>query len=284
LVESDIRTIALDTFRGVDSVVNLAGISNDPAADLSPELTRSINFDGCVRVARLAKEAGVSRFIEMSSCSVYGAAEGVCTEEFSTNPLSLYAQMKVDVEEETMSLADGDFALTALRNSTAFGLSDRMRFDLVVNIMTLCGVRDRVIKIFGDGLQRRPLIHTADVAETCLQLIEEDPQKLSGEVYNLGAMSLNMKEVAQKVCKGVKAKLGETVEVVQIPEEADARDYEVSFDKFERTFEFRPSRTIEWAVDEIVEALQGGTLVPDRTCYTVSFYKSLIESYGSTLL
>lgn len=284
VIYGDVRDIGLDVFRGVDAVIDLAGISNDPAADLDPVLTKSINFDGCARVASMAKEAGVKRFIGMSSCSVYGVNRGVCDERTPRNPLSLYARMKADVEDEVLPMSNNDFCVTMLRNSTAFGLSNRMRFDLVVNVMTLNAIKNRLIRIFGDGKQRRPLVAVSDVSKFTLALLSEPVSRLEGQIFNLGAVNLNMFAVAEEVRAGLVG-LFENVDIETVPVEADNRDYEVSFDRFLNTFGFGPAESIREATAVIAAAIVEGRLNPDDlSCYTVRFYKSLIERYGSSLL
>lgn len=284
IIEMDVRTVNGEIFRNVNAVVDLAGISNDPASDLDPELTKSINFHGSRKVAEISKQYGVQRYIAMSSCSVYGAAEKVCSEISPHNPVSLYAKMKSQMEDSVMPLADKNFCLTALRNSTGFGLSDRMRFDLVVNIMTLNGIRNGELMIVGDGSQKRPLIHVEDVGEACLSVLDKDPKDVSGEVFNLGSFNMTVRNIATVVRETLERLLQRPIDIKSTPQDRDNRNYEVSFGKYERVFGALPKRTVEQAVEEIVEKIQNDKLVPDESMFTVERYKTLIRQYGNSLL
>lgn len=284
IIGADIRGISDDVFRDVDFVANLAGFSNDPSAEIDPALTRSVNFDGCTRVARKAKENGVRRYIEMSSCSVYGANEGVCDEDTSPNPQSLYAQIKSEVEEHLMGLSDNDFCATALRNSTCFGLSKRMRYDLVVNIMTLCAYRDKQLKVFGSGNQRRPLIHTADAAAVLLHLLDQDTNLVEGEIFNIGNENTMVVDLSNRVRRVVEEVMKEEIKIEHIGESDDVRDYEVSFEKFRNRFGIVTTLSVEDATREILEMLLKGKALPNLDTYTLQFYQSLIKKHGSSFL
>lgn len=284
IIQADIRGLKKDTFRNVDSVVSLAGFSNDPSAELDPVLTRSVNFDGCSHVARLAKESGVQRYVEMSSCSVYGSNEGLCTEESSLNPQSLYAKIKAEVEEHLMGLSDNNFCATALRNSTCFGLSDRMRYDLVVNIMTLCAFRDRRLKIDGSGKQRRPLIHASDAAGIVLHLLDQDLHLVKGEIFNIGYGNMSVADLAGKIKEESEKILDSEVTAEHIGESDDVRDYEVSFSKFTNRFGILTTLSVEDGASEILKALLSGHSVPSLDTFTLKFYQSLIARHGSSFL
>ncbi|MBU0981309.1 SDR family oxidoreductase [Patescibacteria group bacterium] len=283
IIDQDIRSVTAETFQDVDIVVSLAGISNDPACDLDPELTRSINYEGIVHSAKTAKEAGVPKYVEMSSCSVYGSSDKVCDEESPRKPVSLYAEMKTRVEDDIFALADKNFALTAFRNSTAFGISDRMRFDLVVNIMSLCAQHDGYIRVFGTGEQWRPFIHVEDIADATLHILNQDPSLWSGEVFNLGACTMDVNAIAKTVREALN-EIGVPIQIQYVPEDVDPRNYAVSFEKFLDRFTFRPRHKIEDTVKDIFTGLANGNIREDPTCYTVKFYQSLIEKYGSSLL
>ncbi len=146
IIKDDTRYAGAAAFEGVDVVMDLAGISNDPASDLAPRITEEINLDGAVHVARLAKAAGVSRYLYSSSCSIYGHGNGngerLC-ECSPKSPVSLYARTKIGAEEALAKLNDDSFTVTFLRNATVYGLSHRMRFDLVINLMTLYAYKHR---------------------------------------------------------------------------------------------------------------------------------------------
>ena len=166
-IVKDIRHLSLDDVKGHDAIVHMAELSNDPAGELAPNITYDINHKGSVRLAQLAKEAGVRRFIYMSSCSVYGVASGDAsmTEESPVNPQTAYAVCKTLCERDIQPMADSTFSPVFFRNATAFGASPRQRFDLVVN--NLCGLAwtTKEIKMTSDGTPWRPLVHGLDIAK-----------------------------------------------------------------------------------------------------------------------
>src|SRR5438309_10930893 len=192
VIAEDIRDFDPEILSGVEIVVDLAGLSNDASAEIDPELTRSINCGGGMRLARLAKEAGVRRYVYSSSASVYG--HGVrerLTENDECRPQSLYAGSKLRVEEALEKLAGPEFETVIFRNSTVFGLAPRMRFDLAVNIMTLRAWKERVVYVMGGGKQWRPFIHIDDVVRVLVQGLEAPADIVSGEIFNVGDEDMN---------------------------------------------------------------------------------------------
>ena len=174
-LKKDIRDLNASDLKGWDVVCDLACLSNDPAGEIDPDLTYKINRDGRIHVAKIAKEAGVSKYIISSSCSVYGQGTELSLDEKSpTNPISVYAKSTLEAEQQNLTLVDGNFSVTSLRNATVFGLSTRMRFDLVVNLMTLTAFQKKRIIVMGGGLQWRPLVHVSDVAKSFIKVIESD--------------------------------------------------------------------------------------------------------------
>ena len=175
-VQKDIREIQPADLENVYGVCDLAALSNDPSGDLNPELTNSINHAGRVRVATLAKQVGVQRYILASSCSVYGQSDGRDLDEHSDpKPLTTYARANLAAERDVLPLADGRFTVTVLRQATVFGLSRRMRFDLVINLMTLNAVQKGRIFVLGGGRQWRPIVHVSDTSRA-----SADPRTGSG--------------------------------------------------------------------------------------------------------
>jgi len=252
----DTRELVVADFAGVDMVVDLAAISNDPAGDLNPELTRTINAVTRARTARLAREAGVRRYVLFSSCSVYGATDELVNETSPVNPLTEYAACNLYAEREILDLAGPDFCATALRLATVFGLSPSMRFDLVVNTMTL-GVHDSGrITVTGGGDQYRPVVHVADVAEAVRAVLEAPTAVVNGEVYNVVHTSMSMREVAAAVVRGV----NRPVEVVVCEEDPDRRNYRVDGTKLAARLGFTPARTVEAGAETIFDALTSGVV------------------------
>ena len=172
-LNKDIRHITAEDLQGVDAVVHMAELSNDPTGQLSPDITYDINHKGSVRLAELAKAAGVRRFVYMSSCSVYGVATGQdVTEESEVNPQTAYAICKTLVERDLQPMADDNFSPTFMRNATAFGASPRMRFDIVLNNLAGLAWTTKEIKMISDGTPWRPLVHALDIAKALLCVLE----------------------------------------------------------------------------------------------------------------
>jgi nucleoside-diphosphate-sugar epimerase len=228
-LNKDIRNISTEDLQGVEAIVHMAELSNDPTGQLSPNITYDINHKGSVRLAKLAKEAGVRRFVYMSSCSVYGVAtEGDVTEESPVNPQTAYAECKTLVERDVKPLADDDFSPTFMRNATAFGASPRMRFDIVLNNLAGLAWTTKEIKMTSDGTPWRPLVHALDICKAIACALEAPRDIVHNQVFNVGDTSNNyrVKEVAEiiaDVFTGCKLSFGENG--------ADNRSYRVSFEK-----------------------------------------------------
>jgi nucleoside-diphosphate-sugar epimerase len=227
--EADIRKLTVEDFHGYDAVVHLAELSNDPVGQLNPEITLEINHLGSVRLAMLAREAGVERFIYMSSCSVYGAAgEGFSTETSEVQPLTAYAKCKVLVEREVSPLADDDFSPTFLRNATAFGASPRMRFDLVVNDLAGHAWTEKVIRMDSDGRPWRPFVHILDISRAIDCVLKAPRDVIHNEIFNVGSNAQNyqIREIAEQISEtfpGCRTEFGDS--------NGDHRNYKANFDK-----------------------------------------------------
>lgn len=276
-VQADVRAIEPEVFEGVDAVVDLAGLSNDPAADLDPSLTEAVNYAGSVRVGHAAEVAGVPKMVFASSCSVYGAGSGLSlTEESPLNPVSLYAKCKARAEAELIELSrSSTMSVTALRFATVFGLSYRMRFDLAVNMMSRCAYVDGKIRVSGGGQQWRPFVHVKDIASGVLRVLECPEERVRSRVFNLGSDDNNfqMRTLAHRIRDRIP---GSTVEMV--PSDPDTRNYNVNFRRINEELDWKPTHTIEDGVDEVIEALSSGRLDPDcRLWYTLKQYVFLTE-------
>ena len=197
LVVQDTRHLDPQLLKGVYGVIDLAGLSNDLSAEIDPDLTRQINFEGGAAVARAAAAAGVRRYVYASSASVYGhGLKSNLVESDECRPQTLYAQGKLYVEKQLKQLHGPDFEPVIFRNATIFGLAPRMRFDLAINIMTLRAWKDRVIYVMGGGQQWRPFIHVDDVVGVLVQGLEADADIVSGETFNVGDEAMNY-QIAQ---------------------------------------------------------------------------------------
>lgn len=231
-LNKDIRHITPDDLEGVEAIVHMAELSNDPTGQLSPTITFEINHQGSVRLATLAKAAGVRRFIYMSSCSVYGVATGEdVTEASPVNPQTDYAICKTLVERDVQPLADDSFSPTFLRNATAFGASPRMRFDIVLNNLAGLAWTTQEIKMTSDGTPWRPLVHGLDICKAIQCTLEAPRDVVHNQIFNVGdtAQNYQVKEIAQTVAEifqGCHLSFGDSG--------ADNRSYRVSFEKINK--------------------------------------------------
>ncbi|MGE2736225.1 NAD-dependent epimerase/dehydratase family protein [Mycolicibacterium vaccae] len=233
----DIRDVEVADLRGFDAVVHMAELSNDPLGDLIGEVTYDINHRGSLHLAHCAKEAGVARFVYMSSCSVYGAADGTVTEDSPVNPLTAYARCKVMVERDLTAMADDDFSPVYLRNATAFGASPRMRFDIVLNNLSGLAWVERRIAMISDGTPWRPLVHALDIAQAIRCALAADRDTVHTLAVNVGADENN--RTVGEIAAAVSAEFP-SCELTFGPPDADQRSYRVDFSRIRTVFpEFR---------------------------------------------
>lgn len=235
----------------VNTVIHLAGIANDPTAELDPRLTRLVNFDSSVVLATLSKQQGVSRFVFASSCSVYGKAlADVVNEESPVNPVSVYAESKVAAEQKILKLQDDSFCPVSLRQATLYGISPRMRIDLAINLMVYNALFKKKIFIWGQGQQWRPFLHVEDAAAAMMHVLRMPAGKISGKVYNLGATKDNFKiiDLAELVRRQIPG-----VSVEMIPEGPDKRSYRVDCDKIGADLQWKPRKRISQAILELAD-------------------------------
>jgi nucleoside-diphosphate-sugar epimerase len=201
-LEKDIRDAHADDLSGFDAVIHLAGLSNDPLGDYRPSLTEEVNFKASVRLAQLAKRAGVPRFLYASSCSNYGASGSDFLDESAAfNPVTPYGVSKVNVERAVAPMADESFSPTFLRASTAYGLSPRIRFDLVVNNLTAWAFTTHQVYLKSDGSPWRPIVHVEDIASAYIAALEADRDLIHNEAFNVGLTTENyqIREIAALV-------------------------------------------------------------------------------------
>jgi len=255
-IEKDIRHITVDDLRGFDAVLHLAGLSNDPLGDLNPELTYDINQRASTRLARLAKAAGVERFIFSSSCSNYGAGGDNWLDENSEfNPVTPYGISKVRVEQEVAPLADDTFSPTFLRSATAYGVSARLRFDLAVNNLTAWAYTTGLVFLKSDGLAWRPFVHIEDMSRAFLAVLHAPRERIHNAAFNVGRSEENyrIRDIAQIVSEVVP---GSRVEFAD-GAEPDRRCYRVDSSKLAQTLpEYQPQWTVRRGVEELYAAYQ----------------------------
>lgn len=278
LIKDDVRWFDPKILKDVDTVVDLAALSNDPSGELDPIKTLDINYLGRVRVAKLSKEYGVKRYILASSCSVYGFREDTILNESSpTNPLTTYAKANVMAEKDVLPLADDKFTVTVLRFATVYGLSYRMRFDLAINGMVLGLFKTGKIPIMRDGTQWRPFIHVKDVANALITVMEANPEKVNNQIFNTGSNEQNYQ--IYSLAKLIEEALNIPVEIEWYGS-PDKRSYRVNFDKIYKTLNFKPKYTPKDGAKEVYEALKDGKVSDDIKTKTVEWYKYLLNAYS----
>jgi nucleoside-diphosphate-sugar epimerase len=263
VITKDIRQITATDLRGFDAVVHLAELSNDPLGQYRPEVTYAINGEGSAALARLAKQAGVRRFVYSSSCSVYGAGDGEWKTEMSpTEPLTAYADCKLRTEAVLGLLADGAFSPTMLRNATAYGASPRMRFDIVLNQFAGFAWTQGKIVMNSDGSPWRPLVHALDIAQAFACVLEAPVEAVHNQIFNVGCNEENyrVREIAEIVAAAFPG-----CATVFGPPNNDGRSYRVSFDKIATGLPgFRCRWTAEQGAAELREVFDRIQLTPDR--------------------
>jgi nucleoside-diphosphate-sugar epimerase len=251
-IKKDLRDIGIEDLRGFDAVLHLAALSNDPLGDLDRDLTYDINHHASVRLARLAKEARVLRFVFSSSCSLYGVAANneLLAEDATFNPVTAYGESKVRVEQEVSPLADESFSPTFLRNSTAYGVSPRLRADLVVNNLVGFAYTTGEVLIASDGTPWRPLVHVEDIARAFIAALRAPRERVHNQAFNVGRTEENyqirdLASMVEEIVPGSRVKYAKGGG-------PDLRCYRVNCDKIARMLpEFQP----QWSVRQGIEQL-----------------------------
>ena len=277
IIKDDIRWFDARILKNVDVVMDLAALSNDPAGELDPSKTFDINYLGRIRVARLAKEYGVERYILASSCSLYGFQGDVLLDEGSEiNPLTTYARANAKAEQDVIPLAESSFTVTSLRFATVYGYSERMRFDLAINAMVLGLFKNPKIPVMREGNQWRPFIHIKDVAAAYMLVMMQAADKINGQVFNIGSDEQNYQilPLAELIGKSL-----DTQYEIEWYGSPDFRSYKVSFKKFKDLVNFKPAYTPKEGSLEIFDALRNGKLQESLKTKTVEWYKHVIDSY-----
>lgn len=254
---ADVRNLSPDMLSGVDAVIHLAAISNDPMGDRFEEVTYDVNYKASVNIAKMARKAGVKRFVFASSCSVYGFAEGAArNEQAPLNPLTAYAKSKIKTEEDLKEMADDNFVVTSLRFATACGSSDRLRLDLVLNDFVAGAISSKQITVLSDGTPWRPLIHVKDMAIAMdWALTRETTAGGAFLALNAGSNDWNyqVRELAETVAEaipGVEVSINKDAPV-------DKRSYQVDFALYEKLApNHQPGMTLKTAIEDLAERLE----------------------------
>lgn len=247
----DVRDVELDDVKGFDAVVHLAALSNDPLGNLNPDLTYDINHKASVRIAELARDAGVSRFVFASSCSMYGAAsmDDILDETADFNPVTPYAKSKVYVERDVAPMATDSFSPVFMRNATAYGVSPRIRFDLVINNLVAWAHTTGKILLKSDGTPWRPLVHIEDISQAVVCALKAPREVVHGLAVNVGDNSENyqMRDLANMVKEVVP-----NCEIEYADDAGpDTRCYRANFDKIHKVFpDFKTRWTARKGVEE----------------------------------
>jgi nucleoside-diphosphate-sugar epimerase len=264
-LEVDVRDVGPSQLEGFDAVVHLAALSNDPLGDLNPGWTYDVNLDGTVSLARAAKQAGVSRFVFASSCSMYGAADTAeaLDESAPLRPLTPYAESKVRAEAAMHELAGDGFSPVAMRNATVYGVSPRLRLDIVLNNLVAWAHTTGAIRLQSDGSAWRPLVHVRDVAEAANTILAAPVETVHDEAFNIGSDAQNY--TIRELAETVRVRMPECEVEFAEGAVADPRSYRVDFSKFAFRFpEFHFEHHAEDGVAELVDAYERTGLTLDE--------------------
>ena len=279
-LNKDIRDITIEDLSGITDICHLGALSNDPLGEINSELTVEINYKATIRLAELAKKAGVRKFVYSSSCSSYGANSEIVDENSELNPQTHYAKSKVNSEREISKLSDSNFCTTNLRSATAYGLSNSIRLDLVVNNLTCSAFTTNQVKLLSDGTAWRPLVHVEDMSNAFISVLNAKNSEVNSEAFNVGTNDDNytVREIAQKVEQIVPNSTITYAEDVN----KDSRSYKVDFSKIKQTLGYKTKWSLDKAIKEIYDLLKIKKFTEedfkDKKYYRVAYIKWLIEN------
>lgn len=274
IIKEDTRRLKPEHFKNIDYVIDFAALSNDPSGDLFKEVTFQINYFARVNAAKMAKKMGAKRYILPSSCSIYGFQESIVNETSPTNPMTTYAKANELAEKGVLLLADENFTITVIRQSTVFGYSPRMRFDLAINGMVYGAFKTGKIPLMRDGKQYRPLVHIQDTTDVMCLLLEAEQDKINGEIFNVGRNENNYQ--LKRLAEEIKDALSINVDIEWYGD-PDRRSYRVSFDKIEKVLGWKARWSASDGAKEVFEKIKEGRLDKTSETITLQWYKELIK-------
>ena len=278
-IKKDIRNLTENDLKGISSICHLAALSNDPLGEINPNLTEEINYFATIKLAKLAKKAGVEKFVFSSSCSSYGANDKIVNEDSKLSPLTAYAKSKVNSEREILYLSDDNFCTTNLRSATAYGLSDSLRLDHVVNNLTCSAFTTNQVKLLSDGTSWRPLVHVEDMSNAFISVLDAKNSEVNAQAFNVGSNDDNysVREIAQIVEKIIPdSKITYAKDANK-----DARSYKVDFTKITEYLDYKTKWTLENGIKDIYKILKSKKFSEedfrDKKYYRVAYIKWLLE-------
>ena len=280
-IKGDIRNQDLlkEALNGIDTVIHLACISNDPSFELDPKLGKSVNYDATIKLVDFAKEMHIKRFIYASSSSVYGVKqESEVTEDLPLVPLTDYSKYKALSEKYILSQQSSDFIPLILRPATVCGYSPRFRLDLTVNILTLQALINHKITVFG-GSQLRPNIHIEDMTDLYVKTLEYPDEKIAGKIFNAGYENYSLQTIAEMVKKA----LGDESIEITTQLTSDLRSYKISSRKIRDELKFRPTHTVENAIQDLKNAYLNGKIVANAFDHDLYFNIKTMKQASSNL-
>lgn len=281
LIQGDIRDIEPSVLEGVEGVIHLAALSNDPTAEYNPDANHGINYLGTVNMAEKCKAAGVKRFVYASSCSIYynlTRSDVMCDEETEVNPTAPYSKSKRDAEKALIAMADENFCPVMLRKGTVYGQSPRMRYDLVVNVFTLHAYLKGRLNVFGGGEMWRPLVDIGDACDAYMACLDAPEERVHGQVFNVLHKNYRVLELAHWMKFGLRDK--KRIEVdVHYMDNAPLRSYRVSGEKLKDAIGFECKKGITQATHAMWDTLQGKTELElsHPRYYNIRWMEMLVE-------
>jgi len=276
LIKDDIRFFDPKILEGIDLVIDLAALSNDPVGELDPEKTYEINYKGRVRVAKLSKEAGVPQYILASSASIFGQQHKIVDESSEVFPITAYSKANRKAEIDNLALNDDKFSVTVLRFSSLYGLSPRMRFDIAVNEMVLEFFKKGKITVRGKDNQR-PFLHIKDAIQAYKLVVQSKVEKITGQIFNVGSDEQNYK--IGDLALEIKKALGNNCDI-EFGDNKDHRSYAVSFKKIRETLGFKPKFSVADGAIEIFNSLKKGDITDSIKTITLKWYKHILSDHS----